>query len=186
MHYKAFTAAGLVATTFMGCAAPLPPSIDANDVVAAGVENARVAGLTDTVTMPTTGSANYSGTIGGIFASGADLDGGFQGSIGMDVDFANSSLTGSVTELNLVSTAGAPSQLLTGTLDMTGSFTSAGALTATASGDVGGVVSGFSGTSNLSVDLVGQFKDDTGTADAVSGTISGSDLSSGQFSLTQN
>lgn len=177
--------AALAALATLGaCSTPLPPTITAaefgTEQVAMGTYSSNSPTLIGE--MPTTGTVNYTGRI-----SSADYVGtGVSGIISMDVDFDASGMTGTISEVNYVEN-GQPDQTLGGTLALSGSVSGSG-MSGTGSGQLSGVESGFTGRTNVNLTLDGQFRDDAGTADLITGTVDGTgrgdfdfDVDNGRF-----
>ena len=151
---------------------PTPPTITSSDVDDAFDEAERVSLLPETTVgdLPT-GSVTYQGQIG------ADVSGDAQGDILADmtmiVGFDSNTITGNVTNINLVDPDGIPDQLLEGTLAMSG-IENSGDLAAVASGQVSGVdINGIDVDADMSLTLDGTVHDDTGQGDAVFGDVTG-------------
>ncbi|MGC8201609.1 hypothetical protein ACP2AV_02780 [Aliiroseovarius sp. PTFE2010] len=166
---------------------PIPPSITAAEFASETDEMVRAADLSATalMDMPTSGVTTYAGTIAALGGSES-----LMGSLTMDVDFATSDVTGSVTELNYVKN-GTPDQTLGGSLTLTGEVSGTD-LSANARGTLSGVQSGLRAKMNADIDLAGTFRNDTGTADLIYGTVDGEargrfvdlDFNDGEFYAT--
>ncbi|WP_019956810.1 hypothetical protein [Yoonia vestfoldensis] len=158
--------------TLAACAVPTPPSIGEREVDRAFAEAARISRLPETgLTGLPTGSATYSGQIGADVTG--DLNGSILGDMAMTVGFGADRVTGSVTNINLIDTAGRPDQLLDGGLAISG-FEDRGNILAGARGDVSGVTPGGSFfTSDMNLTLQGSVRDDFRGGDAVFGTATG-------------
>ncbi len=163
-----------VLATLGACANPTPPTITADQLTDIQNESSRVSALSASApaSIPTSGAVDYSGHIGGEIDG--DVTGGFVGDLTVTADFGTNAITGDVTNINLIDEDGNPDQLLGGSLDVTGAHTGAD-ITMTAQGSVTAVDDdGFRGSSDVDFELNGGFVDDTGTADAMYGTITGS------------
>ena len=155
------------------CAAtPNDPTISAFDVDRAFDEAQRISDLppTRTANLPT-GGVTYRGQLG------ADVSGDAQGSIlgdmTMRVDFADSDVDGSVTNINLIDPNGMPNQRFDGSLNIDGAQNS-GRIDAFASGEITGVDNdGFEVDSQMLLTLNGDVYDDFGGGDAVFGSAEG-------------
>lgn len=152
------------------CASPKAPTLTRQDKDDADARYEVLNALPATAAMPTMGTANYTGKFGGSLSG--DSDGELLGDISMEADFASSVLSGSVTNLNTYNDAGEPDQLLSGGLNVNGNFVG-NAVTASATGTLTGVDSGFSGDTNVDIAMNGTFRDNTGTADVITGTAIG-------------
>ena len=130
--------------------------------------------------MPTTGAASYTGRVG------ADLTGGSDGSVLADVSltatFSSGDVTGEIYNINVFDDSGAPDQKLKGKVPLSGNVLT-NKMTASGSGKLTGVDSGFTGDSTASVILNGQFRTNTAPADTVTGTITGSGTGDFDFVL---
>lgn len=154
------------------CAAPTPPSIGQGDVDRAFAEAARISSRPDTrLSDLPTGSATYNGQVGADVAG--DLRGSILGDMAMTVGFGANRITGSVTNINLIDTAGRPDQLLDGSLAISG-FEDQGNILAGAAGNIAGVAPGGTAfTSDVNLTMKGNVRDDFGRGDAVFGTATG-------------
>ena len=154
--------------------------------------NAAAASPTPLASLPAGGSASYDGVVAASVSG--DYVGSLYADLAMNIDFASGSITGQVTNADLVDDdTGEVVQNLDGTLTVTGgqaggvvSAVATGVLVATSSGPVSG-----SGTANLG--LLGDIRTDTSSADTVYGTATGSvtgdldlGLSDGEFYGTTN
>ncbi|MFT6451256.1 MAG: hypothetical protein ACJA06_000737 [Halocynthiibacter sp.] len=167
------SAAALAALgTLAGCATPLPPTITSTEFAAEKIDmvtqSAKPATLSINMPGPTAGTVNYQGRIAA--ADGANT--GVSGALSMDIDFATSGMTGTISEVNYVEN-GLPDQTLGGTVSLKGSV-SGSALSGSGSGTLTGVKSGFKGRSEVNLSLSGQFRDDRSVADLITGTANGS------------
>lgn len=151
---------------------PTPPTITPGDVDDAFNEAERISLLPETALadLPT-GSVTYQGQIG------ADVSGDAQGDILADmtmiVGFDSNTITGNVSNINLVDPNGIPDQLLEGTLTMSG-IENDGDLDAVASGQVSGVdIDGFDVDADMALTLDGTVHDDAGSGDAIFGDVTG-------------
>lgn len=175
--------ATFAALTILGaCSTPLAPTITAAEFISEQTDMTTQAAkaASSLAQMPgvSAGTVTYTGRIG-------DADGsntGVSGALSMDIDFATSGMTGSVSDLNYVD-EGTPDQRLGGTVALTGSVSGTG-LSGTGSGTLTAVESGFTGRSNVNLTLSGQFRNDASTADLITGSVSGS--GSGDFDFNIN
>lgn len=163
----------LAATLMLAaCVAPTPPTIGQGDVDRAFREATRISRLpeTRTVDLPT-GSVTYTGQVGSNVAG--DLRGSILGDMAMNVGFSTNRVTGSVSNLNLIDTAGRPDQLLGGRLAI-GGFEDQGSILAGAAGEITGVTAGGTAfASDVNLTLQGRVRDDFSRGDAVFGTATG-------------
>lgn len=173
------TLAACAATTV----APTDPTVSARDVDIAMFEAERIADLpfTPLSDLPS-GGVTYRGHVG------ADVTGDAQGSILGDmtmlVDFGDSDISGSVTNINLIDPNGTPNQRFGGSLGITGTETS-GDLDAFASGQISGVDNdGFAVESQMVLTLDGAVRDDFSEGDAVFGSATG--FATGDFNMDVN
>jgi len=163
------------------CAAtPNDPTVTAFDVDRAFDEAQRIRNLpfTSTANLPT-GGVTYRGQLG------ADVNGDAQGSIlgdmTMNVAFADSTIDGSVTNINLIDPDGQPNQRFDGSLMIDG-VESSGRLDAFALGDITAVnTDGVEVESQLLLTLDGDVYDDLGQGDAVFGSAQGQ--ANGEFDM---
>lgn len=165
----------VLGTLISGCETPTPPSISEQDVQDAITEFNRISALSQSSSAEVaarTGSAQFSGSAGGEFLAGSDVDGGFLGDMSATIDFDAGTVSGTIDNVNTVEDE-VPQQLLSGSLGVSGSI-SGTSLSATASGTLTGVDGGFKGDSTGTYTLSGNFQNDTGTADVVSGSMTGS------------
>ena len=155
------------------CAAtPNEPTVSAFDVDRAFAEAQRISDLpfTSTANLPS-GNVTYRGQLG------ADVSGNAQGSIlgdmTMNVGFADNTIDGSVTNINLIDTNGQPNQRFDGRLDIDG-VESSGRLDAFAQGDITAVNdAGVAVDSQMLLTLDGDVYDDLTRGDAVFGSAQG-------------
>jgi hypothetical protein len=158
--------------TLTACAVATPPTIDDRDVDRAYAEAYRISRLPETglADLPT-GSATYTGQIGADVSG--DLSGSMLGDMAMTVGFSTNRVAGSVTNMNLIDSAGRPDQLLGGSLAISG-FETQGDILAGASGEINGVEPGgsfFASDVNMTMD--GSVRDDFRGGDALFGTALG-------------
>lgn len=154
------------------CAVATPPTIDGRDVNIALAEAAQISRLPETglANLPT-GFVTYTGQLGADVSG--DLRGSILGDMSMAVDFRQDRVSGSVSNINLVDTAGRPDQLLDGRLAISG-FEDRGNILAGARGDISGVTAeGSRFTSDVDLTLQGSVRDDFRSGDAVFGTAQG-------------
>lgn len=164
------------------CASPKPPTMTAQDLTDSQSTFTTLNGLgaTPTADMPS-GSATFNGKFGGEVTG--DSDGSILGDLTLNTNFDTSAVTGSVTNINAFDDNGDPDQLLSGSLDVNGNISGNG-MTATAQGTLTGVDSGFAGDTNANVTMNGTFRNNTATADTVTGTAVG--CASGDFDICMN
>ncbi len=128
---------------------------------------------TNPADMPDSGTATYNGYMTGSPSSDVDV----VAELEITADFDAGTLDGSATNVNLLADASSDleTQVLTGTLDVTGSFAGT-VMTADVTGDLGGSVQGFDATFVTDVGLEGDFmsSDPLGTdSDIMLGYVTG-------------
>lgn len=163
-----------------GCATAEPPTITAQEALNEELAFAATEALsaTDPGAMPTSGTASYTGTAQGTFTPDSAVD-GFIADFAMTADFGGNTIDGTVSNMNSIEN-GNPDQLVGGTLDIDGSI-SGNAVSGMASGVITAVEDGFRGSADANFAFDGTFRNDTGVADAVSGTVTG--RADGDFSV---
>ena len=169
---KPILSAVAAALMLAACASPTPPTIGQGDVDRAFAEAARMSRLPETriFDLPT-GSATYTGQLGADVAG--DLQGSILGDMAMTVGFSANRVSGAVTNINLIDTAGQPDQLLDGSLAISG-FEDQGDILAGAAGQLAGVEPGGAAfTTDVNLAMQGSVRDDFGRGDAVFGTATG-------------
>ncbi len=179
MHKQYFTGA-CCAVALTACASAEPPTITSEEVFAERVEIARMNALSLTAPgdMPTRDSATFTGTADGIFTPNSAVD-GFMADVTVTANFNDNTIDGSVTNMNAIED-GFPDQLVQGTLDIDGDIVG-NAVSGTATGTITAVHEGFSGSADANFVFDGNFRNDTGTADAIAGTVRG--RADGDFSV---
>lgn len=159
--------------TAAACASPNPATVSAADVDRAFAEAQYLSGRPFTATgdLPT-GSTTYRGQLGADVSG--DLQGSLLGDMVMTVNFADNDVGGSVSDINLIDSAGRPDQRLDGSLGIAG-YESGGRIDAFASGQLTAVDSaGGAQQSDMLLVLDGDVVDDRGYGDAVFGSATGS------------
>lgn len=154
------------------CVVPTPPTIGQADVDRAFRDAALISRLPETQSfnLPT-GSVTYRGQVGADVAG--DLRGSILGDMAMNVGFSTNRVTGSVSNINLIDTAGRPDQLLGGRLAISG-FEDQGDILAGAAGEITGVAPGGAAfASDVNLTLQGSVRDEYRAADAVFGDVTG-------------
>ncbi len=173
------TLAACAATTV----APTAPTVSARDVDIAMFEAERIADLpfTPLSDLPS-GGVTYRGHVGAEVMG--DAQGSILGDMTMLVDFGDSDISGSVTNINLIDPNGTPNQRFGGSLGITGTETN-GDLDAFASGQISGVDNdGFAVESQMVLTLDGTVRDDFSEGDAVFGSATG--FATGDFDMDVN
>ncbi|MBE0414450.1 hypothetical protein [Yoonia sp.] len=164
---------GVATLVLMGaCAAPTPPSISQTDLNVAFAEATRISALpaTSYYDLPT-GSVTYDGQIGANVTG--DAQGQMLADMTMVVRFDSNAMGGTVSNMNLMDTAGLPEQRLDGKLTIAG-FESAGTLGGVAAGQISGVNSGGRDfDADMVLDLSGSVVNDRWYGDAVYGSATG-------------
>ena len=158
------------------CASPKPNTLDETDL-----ENAQnlaedlgdVLVPTNPGDMPDNGTATYTGGM----ATAAYVETGIIGEMEMTADFDAGTVSGSASNVNLLvdGNSDIESQMLTGSLDIDGTITGT-SMEASMTGDLGGVIQGFSATFAADMDLDGEFasSDPLGTeSDVMGGLVTG-------------
>ena len=164
------------------CATPNPPTVSATDVTRAYVQAAEIRDLpfTSTQDLPT-GSVNYQGKLGADVSG--DANGSILGDLSMDVNFGTNNVTGDVTNINLIDTAGRPDQRFGGQLDIEGAE-SGGRIDGFAFGDLEAVTSNGSAVeTNVLLTLDGDIYSDIGDGDAVFGSARGDAIGEIDFNI---
>ncbi|WP_238368188.1 hypothetical protein [Mesobacterium pallidum] len=165
------------------CAEPIPPTFDETDVIASKVRYLALDGLPETATadMPTTGTADYKGRLS------ADIDGDTDGSVLADLDlsatFDTGAISGRVHNINAFDSDGTPDQKLDGSIRLNGSVFG-NDMSATGTGTLTGVDSGFEGDTRATVNLNGTFRSNTAAADTITGDVSGFGRGDIDFTIT--
>lgn len=167
---------GILTLTVSACASPKPNTLDETDL-----ENARnlaedlddVLVPTNPGEMPDNGTATYTGGM----ATAPDVETGIIGEMEMTADFDAGTVSGNASNVNILvdGNSDIESQMLTGTLDIDGTITST-SMEASMTGDLGGVIQGFSATFSADMDLDGEFasSEPLGTgSDVMAGLITG-------------
>lgn len=131
----------------------------------------------DVTTRMPSGSARYLGGLGGEVTGG--LDGFMTGAVDATVhDLGNGRITGSVTEMALHDAAGERLRDFDGALTMQGAV-SGSSLTSTATG----AIADGSSSSNVTLNLAGDFRSLDGAASAATGTVTGSGTGATAFTM---
>lgn len=181
-------AACLAFVIVSNCAPPEPETVVQRNTSKANVELAQAfaAPVTPVLSVPTIGSATYNGVMA------ANVDGSYTGSLyadlSMTVDFAATSVTGKITNADLIDDFGVTVENMDGTLAITGGQ-SGGGIAASANGTLTGTNGPVVGAGVANFALLGTVRTNTTTADTVSGTVTGGvtgnyglTLSNGEFS----
>lgn len=148
------------------------PTVSATDVESAFAEADAIsrAPLTTLGNLPT-GSVNYRGKLGADVSG--DANGSILGDLDMNVSFADNTVGGDVTNINLIDPDGTPNQRFEGRLLLDGVETD-GQIDSFASGNLTGEdVRGDRVDTQMLLILDGQVRDDFGRGDAVYGSASG-------------
>lgn len=174
-----FFAASCAIVFIAGCDSPTPPSITAAEFQAAETEFNRINNLSTAGTLPT-GTVTYKGYYGGRVTG--DEFGTVLGDMEMIVDFGTHQIGGSVSNINFVDDTDTPTQLLGGSLTISGTQSN-GNLSGTATGTLSAVgEESVRGSASVSSSFSGTVRDDKGVGDAIAGTATGS--ASGDFDLS--
>jgi hypothetical protein len=178
--------ATLIASTLVaGCSSLVDPVQRDTAAVSADLAATSALPVTAVLSVPTSGTAAYSG------AMAADVSGDYTGSmygdLAMNVDFASGDVTGQISHVDLVDQSGYTVENMDGTLAIAGSQV-AGIVATAATGTLTGLSGPVVGAGVANFALGGTLRDDTGTADAVYGSVTGNvtgnytlDLANGQF-----
>ena len=184
MTYLVKTAFSMAALGLLAaCAEPIPPTLDETDVIASKVRYLELDALPETAgaDMPTTGTADYRGRLW------ADLEGDTDGSVLADLNlsatFDSGSISGRVHNINAFDEDGTPDQKLGGSIPLSGGIFG-NDMTATGTGTLSGVDSGFEGDTRATVILGGTFRSNGGPADTITGDVSGYGRGDIDFTIT--
>lgn len=175
-----FALAALSACAVGGSEFDSSPTVSATDVESAFAEADAIsrAPLTTFGNLPT-GSVNYRGKLGADVSG--DANGSILGDLDMNVSFADNTVGGDVTNINLIDPDGTPNQRFEGHLLLEGVETD-GQIDSFASGNLTGEdVRGDRVDTQMLLILDGQVRDDFGRGDAVYGSASGQ--AEGEFNM---
>lgn len=166
---KTITSLGCILAV-SACATATPPSFTASDVDKFTTDLSYVDGLGNASSMPTSGSASYSGLIG---ASISGEPGSLIGNINLNANFTASggTVVGQIANMNILDFDGIDDQEMGGSVSLSGTITGT-TLEATGQDTFTAVAEGTNVKLVSDVTINGQFKDDKATADAIVGGMS--------------
>ena len=154
------------------CASPIPATFDSGDITAFGTTLTSFSSATDSTGITRAGSATYAG----LFNADMGSDGNFIGDVSLTANFDDESISGDVTNINLLGNPDLDDQTLDGSVDVTGTIDkAAGTLAATGAGSLTAVATADGFGLNVDVDVTttvaGAFKTATSAADTIVGTV---------------
>lgn len=182
-------ATSLALVLLIGCeAVDFPISRDTSDDNLA-LAAAAAAPVTPPADLPGIGSAAYEGVLAANVSG--DYDGSLYADLAVAVDFGAGTVTGEVTNVDLIGFFGMTDQNLDGTLAVVGTE-AGGVIAANATGNLtGGTGNGVTGTAAADFDLDGNVRSADNPADTLYGTVTGGiagdfglTLSDGEFAAT--
>jgi hypothetical protein len=178
-----FIALALTTPFLSACDDPLPPTAGIASYNAARANYNAFSALPAS-TLPSTGSGTYTGKMSA--DANVDFKTGYAivGDLELEIDFAESSdnISGTIDNINLIdrSTTNNSQQFTGADTETPGSLTISGtevngSLSATATGSLSAVIDGptVATTAVMNLQLTGNTRTDTTTADTVTGTITG-------------